>query len=208
MLDKNVILIGYSGHGYVVADAALQNRWNLLGYAEKKELQYNPFQLMYMGYEMESDFFSTRNDQIEYLIGIGDNYTREKVFNKIIQNNKKILTLISPSAIVSDSIKMGEGVFVNKNVTINALVNVGENVLLNTACIIEHECVIGDSVHIAPGAVLAGNVTIGKRSYIGANSVIKQGIIIGEDVVVGAGTVVLKDIPNQKRVVGNPSHYI
>lgn len=208
VLDKNVILIGYSGHGYVVADVALENQWNLLGYAEKKQLQYNPFQLVYIGYENNSAFFSSNNNQIEYVIGIGDNYIREKVFNSILDNNKKPLTLISPSAIISNSVKMGKGVFVNKNVIINALVTVGENVILNTACIIEHECVIGDSVHIAPGVVLAGNVTIGKRSYIGANSVIKQGVIIGEDVIVGAGTVVLMDVPNQKTIVGNPGHFI
>jgi sugar O-acyltransferase (sialic acid O-acetyltransferase NeuD family) len=208
VLDKNIILIGYSGHGYVVVDVVLENQWNLVGYAEKEKLQYNPYNLNYIGYESNRNFFSNNNNQIEYVIGIGDNYIREKVFNSILDNNKKPLTLISPSSIISNSVKMGNGVFVNKNVIINTLVKIGVNVILNTACIIEHGCVIGDSVHISTGAVLAGNVTIGKRSFIGANSVIKQGVVIGEDVIVGAGTVVLSDVPSQKTIVGNPGHFI
>ena len=208
MLDKSIVLIGYSGHGYVIADVVLENQWNILGYAEKEQLQHNPYNLNYIGYERDRDFFSNNNNEIEYVIGIGDNYIREKVFNLIIDNNKKPLSLISPSSIISNSVKMGNGVFVNKNVIINALVTIGVNVILNTSCIIEHGCVIGDSVHISTGAVLAGNVTIGKRSFIGANSVIKQGVVIGEDVIVGAGTVVLSDVPSQKTIVGNPGHFI
>jgi acetyltransferase-like isoleucine patch superfamily enzyme len=39
---------------------------------------------------------------------------------------------------------------------------------------------------------------------VGANSVIRQGITIGANVIIGAGTVVVKDIPDNVMVVGNP----
>jgi sugar O-acyltransferase (sialic acid O-acetyltransferase NeuD family) len=207
VLDKKIILIGYSGHGFVVADTAIENQLNLVGYAEKFIVQNNPFKLNYLGSELENDFIGWNND-IVYLIGIGDNKIRENIFNLIKGNGKNILTLISPSASISKTASIGKGTFVNKNVSINALAKIGNNVILNTACIIEHECIIANSVHIAPGAVLAGNVTIGERSFIGANSVIKQGVVIGKDVIVGAGTVVIKDIPNGKKIIGNPSRFI
>ncbi len=207
MLDNKVILIGYSGHGYVVADIAIENQLNLVGYTEKKEFDFNPFQLNYLGDEQQDNFFSNYKS-VEFIIGIGDNYIREKIYNLIKNKGKIIQNLISSSAKISNSVKMGEGIFVNRNVTINALAKIGNNVLLNTACIIEHECMIGDSVHVAPGAVLAGNVFVGERSIIGANAVIKQGINIGKDVIIGAGTVVISDIPDGKKVVGNPCRYI
>lgn len=207
MFDKKVILIGYSGHGYVVADIAIENQLDLIGYTEKNEFVINPFQLKYLGDEQQDIFFSNY-ESTEFIIGIGDNYIREKIFNLIKDQGKTIRNLISSSALISSSVKMGEGIFVNRNVTINALATIGNNVLLNTACIIEHECVICDSVHVAPGAVLAGNVFVGERSIIGANAVIKQGINIGKDVIIGAGTVVINDIPDGKKVVGNPCRYI
>jgi sugar O-acyltransferase (sialic acid O-acetyltransferase NeuD family) len=207
VLDKNIILIGYSGHGFVVADTAIENHLKLVAYAENSIVQNNPFHLNYAGSESDNDFFE-KNKEAKYLIGIGDNTIRERIYNLLKQKKCEILTLISQSASISKTVSIGNGTFVNKNVAINALAKVGQNVILNTACIIEHDCIIFDSVHIAPGAVLAGNVIVGERSIIGANSVIKQGVIIGKDVVVGAGTVVIKNISDGQKIVGNPSRYI
>ena len=62
MLDKKVILIGYSGHAYVVADIAIENQYNIIGYTEKSRAQNNPFNLNYAGYEREIDFFVNNKD--------------------------------------------------------------------------------------------------------------------------------------------------
>lgn len=207
MLDNKIILIGYSGHGLVVADIARINKLNLFGYAEKNKNQSNPFDLIYLGNELEINFKGWEM-QADFLIGIGDNIQRQYIFNFIKSKNKLVRTLICPSSNISKNAIIGQGTFVNKNVTVNAFAKIGENVILNTACIIEHECVLSDSVHVAPGAVLAGNVFVGERSFIGANSVIKQGVSIGKDVIIGAGSVVLKNIPDGGKFVGNPSKAI
>lgn len=207
VLDKKVILIGYSGHAYVVADIAIENQYDIIGYTEKSRAQNNPFNLNYAGYEKETDFFENK-EGVGFLIGIGDNLIREKIYNLITSKNAKITTLISSTASISQSAKINSGTFVNRNVTINAFAKIGKNVILNTACVIEHECEISDSVHIAPGVVLAGNVFVGERSFVGANSVVKQGVKIGKDVIIGAGSVVISDVPDGKKIVGNPIRFI
>jgi sugar O-acyltransferase (sialic acid O-acetyltransferase NeuD family) len=207
VLDNRVILIGYSGHGFVVADTAIENQLDLIGYTDITEVQNNPFQLNYLGKEKEHGFFEINKD-VNFLMGIGDNKIREEVYNLILENNREVFTLISQTATISKTAIIGKGTFINKNVSINAFAKIGNNVILNTACIIEHDCVIEDSAHIAPGAVLAGNITIGERSFIGANSVIKQGVIIGKDVIIGAGSVVINNIADGKKIAGNPSRFI
>lgn len=207
VLDKKVILIGYSGHAYVVADIAIEKQYQIIGYTEKSKAQNNPFNLNYAGYEKETDFFENKKE-IGYIIGIGDNLIREKIYNLITSKNLEVTTLISNTASISKSVRIDSGTFVNRNVSINSLAKIGKNVILNTACIIEHECEISDSVHIAPGAVLAGNVFVGERSFIGANSVVMQGVKIGKDVIIGAGSVVISDVPDGKKIVGNPSRFI
>jgi sugar O-acyltransferase (sialic acid O-acetyltransferase NeuD family) len=205
--DKKIILVGYSGHGLVVADTALENRLNIIGYTEKSIKESNLFKLEYLGNELNPEFKGWGLD-VSFILGIGDNLLREKIYKHILNNGKKVISLINSTSSISSFATIGDGVFINRNVSINAFSQIGNNVLLNTGCIIEHECVIGDSAHIAPGAVLAGNVEIGERTFIGANSVIKQGVKIGKDVVVGAGSVVLDNIPSEKKWVGNPGRFI
>ncbi len=67
---------------------------------------------------------------------------------------------------------------------------------------------VGNFSHIAPGAVLAGNVKIGSSSFIGANSVVKNGIKIGDNAIIGAGAVVVKDVPDNSLVYGNPAKIV
>jgi sugar O-acyltransferase (sialic acid O-acetyltransferase NeuD family) len=205
--DKKIILVGYSGHGLVVADTALENNLNLIGYTEKSVNEANPFKLEYLGDESSLDFKGWDLD-VSFILGIGDNIIREKIYKHILKNGKKVISLINSTSFISSFASIGEGVFISRNVSINAYAKIGINVILNTGCIIEHECIIGDSVHIAPGAVLAGNVKVGAGTFIGVNAVVKQGVVIGKNVIVGAGTVVLNNVPDGKKLVGNPNRYI
>ncbi|MFV8346778.1 acetyltransferase [Flavobacterium sp. ZB4P13] len=207
MLDRKIILIGYSGHAFVVAETALENSFDVIGYSDKEKSDLDPYNLPYLGFEKKDDFIGWQNE-VSFVLGIGDNTLRQNIAHLIESKGKTIETIIHKTANVSKSAVIGNGSFINKNVAVNALAIVGKNVILNTGCIIEHECVLGDAVHIAPGAVLAGNVSIGERTFVGANAVIKQGIIVGKDVVIGAGTVVISNIPDDKTVVGNPGRII
>ena len=207
MFANQSILIGYSGHGYVVAEAALGLGIDIIGYSDKDAVVNNPFNLEYLGFEKSENFTGWKVDA-SFIIGIGDNTIRQNIANLIVSKGKELCNVISKSASVSETAKIGNGVFINRNVSVNALAVIGNNVILNTGCIIEHECVLDNAVHIAPGAVLAGDVKVGERSFIGANSVIKQGVTIGKDVIIGAGTVIIQDIPDGKKVVGNPGKYI
>lgn len=204
MQDKSSIaIIGYSGHAFVILDAAKQMGLNVDYYCERNKVSFNSFDINYLGDEGSESF--NWNVVNQFVLGIGDNRIRQKVADLILSKNKTILNVIHPSSIISNYASYGTGNFIAANVTMNALAKVANNCILNTGCIVEHECVIESGVHIAPGAVLAGNVSVGENSFIGSNSVVKQGVKIGSGVTVGAGSVVTKDIPDNEIWVGNPA---
>lgn len=203
-MSKEAIIIGYSGHAFVVIENILANGYHIIGYCDKIAKESNPFRLAYLGYEREIYRFDKFKNKALF-IAIGDNQTRANVFQHIENNSLNFPNVIHPSATVSPSVVLGSATVIMPGVVINAYAKIGSAVICNTSAVIEHECTIGDYVHIAPGAVLSGNVTIGNYSFIGANAVIKQGITIGSNVVIGAGSVVIKDIPDGTMVYGNPA---
>lgn len=204
MPDKNSIaIIGYSGHSFVVLDAAKQMGLDVEYYCERNQVSFNPFEINYLGDE-GSGFFDW-NSIDQFILGIGDNRIRQKVADLILSQKKTILNVIHPSSIISNYATFGTGNFIAASVTVNALAKIADNCILNTGCIVEHECSIESGAHIAPGTVLAGNVTVGKNSFIGANTVVKQGVKIGDGVTIGAGSVVIKDTPDNEIWVGNPA---
>lgn len=207
MSNSKNILLGYSGHAYVVAEAALKTGITVDCYADKEEAVENPFRLDYIGYEGNESFEGWDKD-FGFILGIGSNCIRAKLGQLLIDKKEQLITIKHPSAQISDYSSVGKGTFISAHATVNALAKIGKFVILNTNSIIEHECQIADGVHIAPGAVLAGNVSVGQASFIGANAVIKEGVTIGKNVIVGAGSTIINDISNGKKIVGNPGREI
>ncbi|RYY57833.1 MAG: acetyltransferase [Chitinophagaceae bacterium] len=201
MQKKGIIIVGYSGHSYVVIDAFRLAGYVIAGYCDNEEKTNNPYDLAYFGRESEA---AEKIRDFGFFAAVGHNGIREKIHNSLRPTLGDAANAIHPSAIIDSTAVIGSGVLAAANVVINAQAWIGEGVICNTSSTIEHECLIGGFTHIAPGAVLCGNVKVGARSFIGANSVIAQGITIGSDVTIGAGSVILKDVPDNVTMIGNP----
>ena len=204
-LKKPVAVIGYSGHSYVIIDILLNADRMVTAYCDSSEKEKNPYHLHYLGSEMQSLEALSKHD---YFIGIGHNGIRRKVQQALFDHLGNPVNAIHPSAVVSASVEMKYGTMISANATLNPLVSLGNGVICNTHSSIDHECRIDDFAHIGPGAVLCGNVTVGANTFVGANAVVKQGVTIGQNVTIGAGTVVIRDIPDNTIVVGNPQRVL
>jgi len=136
---------------------------------------------------------------------IGDARLRSTLFERARALGLEAVTVRHPSAVVSPWATIGPGVQLLPAAVVNAGARIGENVIVNSGAIVEHDCTIGDHVHIATGARLASSVNIGTGAHIGAGAVLRQGITVGSRAVIGAGAVVVKDVPADTVVAGNPA---
>ena len=202
--NKEIILIGYSGHAYVAAEVLMQTGYALMGYLDKHEQKINPYRLKYLGFEKDDSIMAVFADY-GFFPSIGNNAIRRNIYEQFAAKGFSFVQAIHPKANVSSLVTIGPATLVCQGANINPLADLGKGVIINTGAVVEHECEIGDFSHIAPGAVLAGNVVVGHNTFIGANAVVKQGIRIGNNVVVGAGAVVLHDLDENQTYVGNPA---
>ena len=207
-MSNEIVLIGYSGHSFVIADILLAAKLHIAGYCESEIKSKNPFALNYL--ESEQEFFSIKGNITTYnaFVCIGDSYIRERIFQNLTKSGVNIINAIHPQSVVGNHVAFGNGVMVAGNATINSCCYIGDGVICNTSCSIDHECIIGDFSHIAPGTILCGNVTIGKNCFIGANATIIPGKKINDRITVGAGSVVTSDLIEPGIYVGSPAKLI
>lgn len=150
---------------------------------------------------LTNDAEGTRPGPLEsFICAIGDNRVRKEVGGNT--------NVVHPTAILSEGIDWGQGIFVAGDVFIGPKVKIGDGAIINTGAICEHECIIGAYAHIASGAVLSGKVEIGEGALIGAGVVIRLGQKVGAWAVVGCGAVVVHDLRHDQTYVGNPARRI
>lgn len=146
-----------------------------------------------------------------FVFGIGSTsnfWKRGDILAKIGIEDERFKTIVHPTASVSRMAIVGKGTVIFQNVTITSNATIGKHVYILPNSVISHDDTIGDFTCIAGGVCISGNVRIGQACYIGTNSAVRDGITIGDHCLIGMGSVVMKDVPENNVVAGNPARFL
>ncbi len=201
-MSKEVIIIGASGHGKVIADLVERSGDHVLGFldddADKKILKQYPV----LGRVALVDQYRDR----WFFIAIGDNQVRRNIARQY--PDLHYYTAIHPDAVIGADVTIGAGTCVMAGAVVNADTKIGTHCILNSGSVVEHDSRLADYVHISPHATLCGTVQVGEASWIGAGAVVKNNCAVGADCILGAGTVAVKNIQESGIYVGVPARRV
>jgi UDP-3-O-[3-hydroxymyristoyl] glucosamine N-acyltransferase len=107
---------------------------------------------------------------------------------------------------IGNNVEIGNNTCIDKAVLGDTII--GRGTKIDNLVHIAHNCEIGENTLITAGVTISGSVVIGANNWISPNSTIIDGVSTGENVKVGIGAVVIRNIPSDKTVFGNPAKII
>lgn len=133
---------------------------------------------------------------------------RGKIINELELSEDKFATVIHPKAIISPLAKIGYNTLIMAGVVITSNAVIENHVCILPNSVIHHDTKVGEYTLIGSNVSIAGSTVIESNCYIGSGSKIMNGICISKNTLVGLGTTVLKNLPENSKVVGNPARDI
>ena len=197
LAGEPVLVVGAGGHAFSVIDTLeCQGRHRVVGLL----VNDSPVDRAVRGYRVlgsvsELATVAQATGCQAVIVTIGDNYQRQRVSAKVrsLLPDAHFISAIHPSAVISSTARVGQGVVILAGAVVNCGTEIGEGCLINSRASVDHDCTLEAFSSVAPGATLGGNVVVGQRSSVGLGAAVVHRISIGADTVIGAGAVVVAD---------------
>lgn len=203
---KKVIIIGTGGHAAELRDyinlhniARPADSLEVIGFIDDDRQGYDHYQFSepFLGGIKDHKI---REDAV-YLMGIADLNFRKQFVEQFKKEGAIFIGLIHPTALISPSAEIGEGVVISHNASLGPKVKIGDFNMLNSRCTIGHDTVIGNYNFISPQVALSGYTKVGDGNLIGTNACTIPHISIGSHNKIAAGMIVYKPVGDNETVL-------
>jgi UDP-perosamine 4-acetyltransferase len=202
--DFHLHIVGAGGHAKVIIELARAAGWTPVGLLDPAPVGSTVLGVPVVGDDsLAPQLFA--NGHTAAFVALGRNELRRHIGLRLRAIGFRLPTLVHPSAVVSASAVLGDGIAVLPQAVIHACAQVGDFAIVNTAAVVEHDCVVGAGAHVAPRSVLGGNVTIGEEVFFGIGAVARPLSQVGPRTTIGAGGVVVGEIAADVVAVGVPA---
>lgn len=213
---KKLVILGGRGIGMIAASVANDlGTYTIMGFLNdylpigEKVGRYGGFSVIGRSDDCEK---LLEDKDVCFFIGYVGMQSEKDIYKKITRLPiplNRYATLIHPTAIIPKGFcHIGNGVLMAPLSQLSPDTTIEDNCILLPNSFLGHDSVMKRFSHITSNSVVGGNVTIGRGAHVGTNATIRENVNIGDFALVGSGSVVLKDVPENTIVAGNPARVI
>ncbi len=204
-MSRELVILGDGPHAREMADIVdqinvVKATWNLIGFLVPEERSGREESLV--------DVHPILGDYRDIPRFANALFVAEYGSRAPTLTREKLATLVAPSAFVASSARIGFGCVVYPHCFIGSNAVLNDHVFALSGCIINHDDHLEDHVALASGVLLAGSVHVEANAYLGQGCMVRQNLRIGHSSFIGMGSVVVKDVPPESVILGNPGRIL
>lgn len=206
---KHLYILGAGGLGRELlavlrTDVAYGRQWVVVGFVDSRpELKHTEIDEIPVVGGVDDVIISSSSI---FAVAIGNVKLKKELVEGLVSRGGRFIATRTQCR-VGERSSIGAAVF-QLNAFVSVDCTVEDYVYLDSACVVGHDTRIGKYSHVGAGAFVGGRVNIGESVTIHPKSVIGQGITIGDGAKIGIGAVVMKNVPANATVIGNPARVV
>jgi len=157
-----------------------------------------------------ADYTQSQYDDCLFIVALGYHHLmrKDKIIDELKTNGRRLLSVVHPSAVISPSSRIDEGVFIYSGCIIDMNVIIQSGCILYNGSTVAHDTELETSCFLAPRVTIAGCTHIKSRTFLGVGTCVANALTIGQDCQIGAGSLVQKNLPDSTSGIGNPFHIL
>lgn len=170
----HLIILGAGQYGRVIEDIARQSG----AYESIRFLDDGACSPAVLG--KMADFPQYMGDDTVFHVAVGHNTFRGQWVARLQQAGAPLSTIVHPTAYVSPTACLGQGVAVLPRAVVNSYTTIEDGCIINTGAIVDHDCTIRAYAHVCVGAIVKADNCIPSLMKIDAGVVIENETYKGE----------------------------
>jgi sugar O-acyltransferase (sialic acid O-acetyltransferase NeuD family) len=151
----------------------------------------------------DDDHYEVESDDC-FVLAIGAIETRKRLATRLKRAGARFLTFRHPTALISPTASLGEGVIVCPFAIVSVNVTIADFVLLNVYTSCAHDATVGKFCVLSPYATVNGFAVLEDEVFMGTHATVTAHRWIGSRASISANSVAMTDVRADTLVQGVP----